>query len=76
MKEVKRIIAALSSVILFSTSIFAQAQIITFKATVDNENISVAEDNLTTEIDNSDLNSLYICKQDTKFNIYGSIRLL
>ena len=71
MKKAKRIIAALSSAMLLSTSIFAQAQNITFKATVDNENISVAEDNLTTEIDNSDLNvKVYTYANGTQNLIY------
>lgn len=71
MKKVKRIIAALSSVMLFSTSMFAQAQNITFKATVDSGNISVTEDNLTAEIDNSDLNvKVYTYTNGTQNLIY------
>lgn len=55
MKNLKQIIAVFSAVVLLSTNIAAQAQNVTYKATVDNGNVSVKEDSLVTEIDNSDL---------------------
>ena len=55
MNKLKRFIAFAAAVCMFTVTAYAETKNVTYKVTVENENVSVVEDSLTSDTDYSDL---------------------
>jgi len=55
MSKLKRFISLAAALCIFSVSVYAETKDVSYKVTVDGENVSVVEDSLTSDTDYSDL---------------------